>query len=103
MSISVANAVAAYARNSKTAGGGAMEPRSADPGKSFSDMLGEAAKGAIDAGRQSEQMSALAVAGKAELADVVTAVANAEITLQTVVAIRDRVIQAYQEITRMPI
>ena len=31
------------------------------------------------------------------------AVTNAEITLQTVVSIRDRVIQAYQEILRMPI
>lgn len=101
MSISVANAVAAYARNGKTAG--AMEPRSSDPGKSFSDLLGEAAQGAIDTGRQSEQMSALAVAGKAELADVVTAVTNAEVTLQTVVSIRDRVIQAYQDIARMPI
>ena len=35
--------------------------------------------------------------------DVVTAVANAELTLETVVAIRDQVIQAYQEVIRMPI
>ncbi|MEM6903398.1 MAG: flagellar hook-basal body complex protein FliE, partial [Pseudomonadota bacterium] len=34
--------------------------------------------------------------------DVVMAVNNAEITLQSVVSIRDRVISAYQEILRMP-
>ena len=50
-----------------------------------------------------EKLSAQSVAGKAELTDVVTAVTSAELTLQTVVAVRDRVISAYQEIMRMPI
>ena len=44
-----------------------------------------------------------AVEGKANVAEVVTAVANAELALQTVVAVRDQVVQAYQEILRMPI
>jgi len=34
---------------------------------------------------------------------VVTAVANAQHTLETVVAVRDKVLNAYQEILRMPI
>ena len=38
-----------------------------------------------------------------ELTDIVQAVNNAEIALQTVVAVRDRVIDAYQQIIRMPI
>jgi len=38
-----------------------------------------------------------------ELVDVVTAVANAETTLETVVALRDRMISAYQDIMRMPV
>ena len=80
-----------------------MEPRSTDPGKTFADLLGDAARGAIQTGRESEKMSALGIAGKADLNEVVTAVTSAEITLQTVVAIRDRVIQAYQDIVRMPI
>ena len=46
---------------------------------------------------------ALDAAGKAELVDIVTAVANAETTLETVISLRDRVITAYQEIMRMPI
>ena len=44
-----------------------------------------------------------AVDDDAELVDIVTAVTNAEITLDTVVTLRDRVIQAYQEIIRMPV
>ena len=41
--------------------------------------------------------------GKAELIDVVTSVAAAEASLETVMAVRDQVIAAYQEIMRMPI
>lgn len=44
-----------------------------------------------------------AVAGQADLVDVVTAVSNAEMVLETVTTVRDRVISAYQEIMRMPI
>lgn len=104
MTINVSNAVAAYARNASTVdGGGGMGPRSSDPGKSFADMVSEAASSAIETGKESEKLSAMAIAGKADLTEVVMAVTNAEITLKTVLAIRDRVIQAYQEIARMPI
>ena len=44
-----------------------------------------------------------AAAGQADLMDVVQAVGNAEMTLQTVVAVRDKVVNAYQELMRMPI
>jgi flagellar hook-basal body complex protein FliE len=97
------NALAAYARKAKETNGGGLEARSADPGKSFADLVGESLSSAVESGRQSEQMSAQAIAGKADLNEVVSAVSNAEITLQTVIAIRDRMIQAYQEISQMPI
>lgn len=42
-------------------------------------------------------------AGKGDIVDVVTAIAAAETQLQTVIAVRDQVISAYQEILRMPI
>ncbi len=42
-------------------------------------------------------------AGKANVVDVVTAVAETEVAVGTLVAVRDRVIQAYEEIMRMPI
>ena len=53
--------------------------------------------------KAAELATASAVAGEADLTDVVTAVSNAEMTLQTVVTVRDRVVAAYQEILRMPI
>ena len=43
------------------------------------------------------------IQGRGELIDVVTAVASAEASLETVMAVRDQVISAYQEIMRMPI
>jgi flagellar hook-basal body complex protein FliE len=43
------------------------------------------------------------VQGKAELIDVATAISAAEASLETVMAVRDQVISAYQEIMRMPI
>ena len=46
---------------------------------------------------------ASAVQGQGSLIDVVTAVSSAEASLETVIAVRDQVIQAYQEIMRMPI
>jgi flagellar hook-basal body complex protein FliE len=52
---------------------------------------------------KSEQVSAAAVVGKADLTEVITAVTNAELTLQTATTVRDKVVQAYQEILRMPI
>lgn len=48
-----------------------------------------------------EVASAGAVAGRADLVDVVTAVSNAEMVLETVTTVRDRMISAYQEIMRM--
>src|SRR5260221_305873 len=53
--------------------------------------------------KQGEAASLKAVTGKADISEVVTAVTNAEVALQTVTAVRDRVIQAYQDILRMPI
>ena len=100
--VNVANAAAAYARNSQKIAQG-LEPRQSDPAKNFSDLVTESLSEAVNTGRVAENMSAKAVAGEAELTDVVTAVTNAEVTLQTVVAIRDKVIAAYQEIARMPI
>ncbi|MEK9969015.1 MAG: flagellar hook-basal body complex protein FliE [Ferrovibrio sp.] len=69
----------------------------------FGDMLSEALQSTVDAQKTAEATSVQAVSGKADVTDVVTAVTNAEVALDTVVAIRDRVITAYQEIMRMPI
>src|SRR5690349_1226709 len=79
--------------------GAAEEP----PGAAFSQILQSAVNSTVEATRNSEKQMAAHVQGKAELVDVVTAVASAETSLETVMAIRDQVISAYQEILRMPI
>jgi flagellar hook-basal body complex protein FliE len=70
---------------------------------SFGDFVMNAARDSADTMHQGEKMQAEAVIGKADLTDVVEAVTNAELTLQTVVALRDKMLAAYQEIMRMPI
>jgi flagellar hook-basal body complex protein FliE len=69
----------------------------------FGNVLQRAVEGAVDAGHQADEQTAQALTGGGNLTEVVTAVARAELALQTTAAIRDRVVQAYQDIMRMPI
>ena len=98
-------AISAYAQAAKAAisGGEAAQAASTVPGGSFGDFLSGVMNDAASAGRAAEAKASSAVQGKGDLVDVVTAVNSAEMTLETVVAIRDRVISAYQDIMRMPI
>jgi len=73
------------------------------PVKEFSEVLRDSVQGAIDTQKAAEKMSMKAVKNEADLAEVINAVANAELTLQSVVSVRDKVVQAYQSIIRMPI
>jgi flagellar hook-basal body complex protein FliE len=73
------------------------------PGGSFSDALASAVKQATTTLHAGEAASAQGASGKGDLVQVVNAVTAAELTLETVVAIRDRVINAYQDIMKMPI
>lgn len=70
---------------------------------SFSDMLGSMVTQGIDNLRQSEQTGMKGIEGSAATQDVVDAVMSAERSLQTAIAIRDKVVSAFQEISRMPI
>ncbi|HEX7885319.1 MAG TPA: flagellar hook-basal body complex protein FliE [Phenylobacterium sp.] len=69
----------------------------------FGDILKSAMSDAVHASKHAEHQMAAQVAGKTELVDVVTAISAAEASLETVMAVRDQVISAYQEIMRMPI
>jgi flagellar hook-basal body complex protein FliE len=73
------------------------------PGGNFSDFLSGAIKDSINTIRQGEQAATQQVAGKANIVDVVNSVNSAELTLDTVVAVRDKVVAAYQSIMNMPI
>ena len=72
-------------------------------GQDFSSFMKDAAKGSVNTLKEGELMSIKGISGEADLTDVVSAVNSAEATLQLVTTLRDRIIQAYQEIIRMPI
>jgi flagellar hook-basal body complex protein FliE len=69
----------------------------------FSQFLSGAMKEAVGTLKGGEQMAAKGAAGQADIVNVVNAVNQAELTLDTVVAVRDKVIAAYQSIMQMPI
>lgn len=101
MSVSLSSVTAAYNAMQKAAVGPGMEARSGGP--DFAAMVKDAAQSTVKTLQQGEAASVLGLAGKVDLNQVVTAVANAEVTLQAAVAVRDRVVQSYLEILRMPI
>ncbi len=72
-------------------------------GGDFGSLLKNVVEGVTSTGRNAETQAAAAVTGRGDLVNVVTAVAESETALQTLVAVRDRVISAYQEIMRMQI
>jgi flagellar hook-basal body complex protein FliE len=70
---------------------------------SFASMLKDAVGTVVEAGRKSDAQTTAMANGKSNMVDVVTAVAETEVAVDAVVAVRDRVIQAYEEIMKMPI
>ena len=105
--ITALSAAKAYAAAQKTLGvddGGTAGLSGSTPqAGGFGDLVKSAMTDAIGASKHAEHQMAAQVAGKAELVDVVTAISAAEASLETVMAVRDQVISAYQEIMRMPI
>lgn len=100
----ISDAISAYGRTARIAGGGTLaEPRSKDVNDEFAGLVKSAINEAVRIQRDSERMSIKGLQDKADLTQVVTAVAEADLTLQTVVAVRDKVIEAYKEILRTPI
>ena len=89
-------AAGAYAR-----AGSAFTAPVAGPG--FGDALHQTLNGIVASGKAADTQATQAMLGQGNLTDVVTAVSQAELALQSAVAIRDRVVQAYQDIMRMPI
>jgi flagellar hook-basal body complex protein FliE len=82
---------------------GASGADAASGGADFSATLQRAISGAIDAGTHADSQATQAIMGHGNLTEVVTAVSKAELALQTTVALRDRMVQAYQDIMKMPI
>ncbi|OAN52572.1 flagellar hook-basal body complex protein FliE [Sphingobium sp. TCM1] len=108
MAIGTLDAAAAYGRSLKTlaplAGEGTTGIGQKEAGGgSFGSMIETMVSDAAGTLRVAETESAKQVAGKGDMIDVVTAIGAAETALDTVVAVRDRVVSAYSEIMRMQI
>lgn len=77
--------------------------KAVDAKPDFANMVKEGIGGVMERGQVAEKTATDLVNGKANVVDVVTAVAETEVALETMVSVRDRVISAYEEIMRMPI
>jgi flagellar hook-basal body complex protein FliE len=72
-------------------------------GGNFAEMLAQNVQGVIDQGNNSDKLAMDMVSGKANVVDMVTALTETEMAIESMVTLRDRVITAYEEIMRMPI
>lgn len=87
-----------------------QKPSAADTGTApsavgggFGDLLKQSLQSAVDAQHRSEAVSTAALAGKADMTDVLQAITGAEMALNAVLAIRDKVVQAYEQVMRTPV
>jgi len=105
MSIGALDAVSAYGRvlGATKMPAVAETEGTPDSGGGFGGMIEKLVSEAATTMRSAESASVKQVAGKGDLIDVVTAVGAAETALDTVVAVRDRMVNAYSEIMRMQI
>lgn len=102
MSIDALRATQAYQQVARAASAGAIAaPEVAKP--DFGALVQSAIAETATSLRAGEQAAASVATGDASLVDVVTAISAAEVSLETALAVRNRVIEAYQEIMRMPI
>ena len=96
-------AAKAYAAAQEIAGaaaGGAVGPAA---GPDFGQLVNQAVSQAVTDSRAAETQMTAQVQGKASLVDVVTAIASAQTSLDTMISVRDSMIASYQQIMNMAI
>ena len=98
-----ANAYAALSRMGSQTAAVARDAAPPEGGPSFGSMLKDVVDTVSEIGRKSDAQAQAGAAGKANMIDVVTAVAESETAIQALVSVRDKVIAAYEDILKMPI
>jgi flagellar hook-basal body complex protein FliE len=98
-----ANAYAALAQLRDQSAGLSKDAAGPEGGVNFGSVLKDVVSNVTAIGHKSDVQAQSVAMGKANMIDVVTAVAESETAIQTMVAVRDKVIAAYEEILRMPI
>lgn len=97
LTVTPSSAADAYARVQN----GSLDAASPDGG--FGGAIARAIQGVADSGHKADAESVRAISGQGNLTDLATAVTKAELALQTAISVRDRVVQAYQDVSRMAI
>jgi flagellar hook-basal body complex protein FliE len=96
----------AYATAAQKYGQGNLSPKppmgDAKEDQSFSNLLSQALGTVTETGKAADAATMASTTGRTDMIDIVTAVAESETAMQTLVSVRDRVISAYEEIMRMP-
>src|SRR6201747_2254753 len=95
-----ANAYASLARI-MDAGGAGKGTESGGP--SFGAVLKDAIGSVLDTGRKSDAQTVAMASGKANVMDVVTAGGETDVAVSTLVWVRDKVIQSYEDSMKMAI
>jgi flagellar hook-basal body complex protein FliE len=99
-----ANAYAALARLRDQSANIAGGPGTTDgAGPNFGSVLKDVIDAVTAAAQKSDAQAQTVATGKANMVDVVTAVAETETAVQALVSVRDKVIAAYEDILKMPI
>ena len=98
-----ANAYAALARIMDSNGAASGKGAEIGGGQSFSAVLKDAIGSVLDTGRKADTQTVAMASGKANVMDVVTAVAETDVAVSTLVSVRDKVIAAYEDIMKMSI
>jgi flagellar hook-basal body complex protein FliE len=93
----------AYASIGRILDPGVAGKASAASGPSFGDLLKDAIGDVVEGGRKADLQTNAMAAGKANIMDVVTAVAETDVKVSTLVSVRDKVIAAYEDIMKMAI
>ncbi|MEM1383308.1 MAG: flagellar hook-basal body complex protein FliE [Pseudomonadota bacterium] len=70
---------------------------------SFAEALTQAARQMEETLRTGEAAAEAAVSGQGDVQTVVEALTATELALETAVSVRDKVVEAYQEVLRMPV
>jgi flagellar hook-basal body complex protein FliE len=94
----------AYASLARILDPGASAGKTSDAGgPSFGELLKDVIGGVTEGGRKSDAQTSAMASGTANVMDVVTAVAETDVKVSTLVSIRDKVIQSYEDIMKMSI
>jgi flagellar hook-basal body complex protein FliE len=106
MAIPAASAAGAYSSIARLTGGMgdlAKPAKDGGGGSDFGALVKQAMSAVVESGHKADAQTQAVAAGKANVVDVVTAVAETEVAIDALVSVRDRVIRSYEEILKMPI